>query len=828
MFKKKVSLLLAFVMVVSLLVPQILANTTTPEEGYRKLLDHQIFKDQPVAGWSGSGGGELEVVNSTLPVDSDVTYKGLPSLRLNVTSTGQWWVSLLTFRGWNTHDLTQYVPNGHLEFNIKGKNGGESFEIGARDKVYERSIGLEFTITKPITDYVTITDEWQQVKIPLIDIMDPAQGYSPLDSLCLILERLTNEPFTVWINDMKITSPDNEKSFPEIKVNQVGFLTNMEKFALVTGFPEVLTADVGTGFSVVNTSNGSIAYEGSLILLSEFEANDSGEKILKADFSDLKIPGEYYIKVDADGIENSLNFMIGEDIYNSLLIDSSRYFYYQRQGIELVPPFAPDYPRSDKTPQDSAAVFRSGTRDPIDVTKGWYDAGDYGKYVNAGATGVSDLFWAYEMFPSQFRDDQFNIPESGNGIPDILDEARWQLEWMLKMQDEESGGFFPRVQSNDDNNVTQRIIMDQNGPTTDDTACAAAILAHAYIIYKDIDSDFAQECLSAAKKAWNFLENNPNNIVSPSGPYNVRNDRSNRLWAAASLLRATDDSVYNEYFLDNYQSFSSKFRDDWGYAHGWGDMWLTAFFMYYKAESRQRAAINWINTELDVWLEKMITRYEKNPWYNAIVPGNYFWGINKQVLNVPMSAIIASSLRDTYTDRIANFGLGSLGWVLGANPLRLSFVSGFGEDSIEEIFSTIYNNDGKPGIPKGYLAGGPNRYEGEGLSRFAAKCYTRSAGDWVSNEHTVYWNSPLVFMAAYANNKASSEADFKYGDVNGDGKVDSSDYILIRRHVLNISSITDPIAFKAADVNGDGNINTLDVVLMRRYILEIIDMFPVE
>jgi len=88
----------------------------------------------------------------------------------------------------------------------------------------------------------------------------------------------------------------------------------------------------------------------------------------------------------------------------------------------------------------------------------------------------SDLFWAYEMFPSQFVDGQFNIPESGNGVPDILDEARWELEWMLKMQDKESGGFYPRVQSDNDENIKSRIIRDQNGCTTDDTACAAEYL----------------------------------------------------------------------------------------------------------------------------------------------------------------------------------------------------------------------------------------------------------------------------------------------------------------------------------------------------------------
>ncbi|TYQ18206.1 UNVERIFIED_CONTAM: dockerin type I repeat protein [Acetivibrio alkalicellulosi] len=856
MMKKKVSLLLVLAMILTLLVPQITANTEEPEEGYRRLQDFQIFKDDPIiVGWAGSGDEELETVNEALPVDFEETYNGLPSIRINVTKpvASWWWLSIipyinqypdaLKYKGWSTYDFTDYVENGLLEFNIKGAVGGENFMIGSRYNFYHRGFEKKHDeIAVNINNYVNITPEWQSVKIPLKDIMTHRDiEHSPLDSICLVFKNSPRNTFTVWVNDIRIASPDNERSYPEIKVNQVGFLENSEKYALVSGFPEELTADKGTKFSVINVSDDSVVYEGTLSLVSEFEAVDSGEKILRADFSSVKTPGKYYISVDAEGIENSLEFKIGNGIYDSLLVDASRYFYYQRQGIELIEPYAPDYPRSDMTPNDAQAVFMSGEKEPIDITKGWHDAGDYGKYVNAGATAVSDLFWAYEMFPEQFMDNQFNIPESGNGIPDILDEARWELEWILKMQDKDSGGFYPRIQHDnfniedletiDEIKEIKRIIFDQNGPTTDDTACAAAILAHAYIIYKDIDEDFANECLDAAKNAWVFLENNTVNIISPRGAYNVHDDSGNRLWASASLYRATNEEVYHNYFIDNYKSFYYKFRDELGYAHTWGDMWLTAFLMYYKAENKNSDAIEWINGELDLWITKMLNRYEENPWNNAIVPGNYSWGSNMKVLNVPMGAIIASMLMDTYNSKVTNFGIDSLNWILGTNPLRYSFVSGYGQDSLEEVFSTIYHYDDKVGIPKGYMAGGPNSNEGQLLSRFAAKCYSRSAGDWVSNEHSVYLNSSLVFMAAYANEKANEEpveVDFKYGDLNNDGVINSTDYAKMIKHILRIERITDANIHKAGDLNGDGAINSIDLVLLRRYILEIIDIFPVE
>ncbi|NLD50236.1 MAG: glycoside hydrolase [Clostridiaceae bacterium] len=821
MIRKKLSLILVLALLAALLVPQFSASAAAPE-GYRKLMDVQIFKDSPVTGWTGSGGtGEIETVNTTLPLDTEVTYNGLPSLRLNVVKplSAGWWVSLLTLRGWNSHDLSQYFPNGSLEFNIKGKEGGEDFIIGFRDKVYERRLP-EIDIKTHITDYVEITTEWQNVKIPLKDLLPLANGFDPSSITCVIMEKAHTQPMTIWISDMKVTSPDDEKAAPAIKVNQLGFLSDANKYALVTGFEADLKADEGTPFSVLNAKTYSVAYEGELSLVTDYEAVDSGEKILKADFTKLTTPGEYYIRVNAEGIDDSPKFEIGNDIYKPLVVDASRYFYYQRQGLELNESNAAGYPRGDMTPQDSEAVFASGEKTPVDVTKGWYDAGDYGKYINAGASGVSDLFWAYEMFPEEFTDGHLNIPESSNGIPDILDECRWELEWMLKMQDEASGGFYPRVQSDDDEKITQRIIKDQNGCTTDDTACAAAIMAHAYVLYKDLDAEFASSCLDAAEKAWTFLENNPENIVSPTGPYNVTNDKSDRLWAAASLFRATGSETYNTYFKSNKTQFASK-----EYAHTWGDMWLTAYLTYLKAEKKDAQVVSWIDSEFSKWLDNIITRYEKNPWKNVVIPGDYYWGINMQIMNVPMDAFIGAKLLDKYNDKVEQLGFDSLNWLLGMNPLRFSFVSGYGEDSAESVFSNIYNFDGKPGIPNGYMPGGPNAYEGAGISRFAAKCYTRSSGDWVANEHTVYWNSALVFMAAYANRNESSQPTVLYGDLNYSGKVDSTDYAMMLRYILYLDH---DINTEAADLNLDGSINSIDYQILRRYLLGILEKLPYE
>nr|AAG59608.1 endoglucanase Y [Clostridium cellulovorans] len=568
--KKIMGLVLAASLTASVFTPILSVNADTTVS--RKLMDLEVFKSASITGWSGSAGGELEVASdSNLPIDTSATYNGLPSLRLNVTkASAQWWSSLLTLRGWCTQDLTQYLANGYLEFNVKGKVGGEDFQIGLQDQTHERAAGDSVTSVKSIKNYVNISTNWQHVKIPLKDIMGPSTGFDPTTARCINIVKGSSEIFTAWINDLKITSTDNEKSYAPIKVNQDGYLPSSEKYALVSGFSDELNANAGSQFQVKDATTNAVVYSGTLTLASSFDS-DSGEKILKGDFSSVTTPGTYYISVPDAGNSNSVKFKIASDVYKNLLFDSQRYFFYQRQGIELKAPYVTDYPRTDETPNDAIAQFESGTQPAREITKGWYDAGDKGKYINNGALAVSNMFWAYEMFPETLKDNQFNIPESGNGVVDILDEARWEVEWILKMQDSVSGGFYARVQSKDGkdgDSSAPRIIKDgsTNIKSTDDTACAAAILAHSYIMFKNIDPTFANKCLEAAKSAWSYLEKNPTNIVSPSGPYNVYNDSSDRLWAAASffwginsnILLTWEDAIIGSKLLGTYSDTIAK------------------------------------------------------------------------------------------------------------------------------------------------------------------------------------------------------------------------------------------------------------------------------
>ncbi|MBN2738195.1 MAG: glycoside hydrolase family 9 protein [Spirochaetales bacterium] len=790
--------------------------------GWRDLPNFYVFKDK-VSGWSGSG-GELEVVNGNLPVDTQVTFEALPSIRFQLLHelTSGWMSAILVMAEWNSHDVTRYVPNGYLEFNVKGRDGGENFKIGAVDHVEERASGVEKTIFVELSRYGSVTTNWQHIKIPLKDILSPSLGMDPYNAKAILLDRVTNSPFCVWINQLKLTSPDKEEAFPAIKVNQVGFQEATEKYAFVTGFEDDFHAAAGTAFHLKNASNNSVAYSGQLTLVSAYDQYDSGEVVLKADFSDFRQPGQYYISVDAPGIENSPRFKIGNNVFEDLLIDVSRYFFYQRANIDLAAPYVTDYPRQDKTPEDFNCPMASNPGIIRDVSKGWYDAGDPNKYIVTGAVAAASLLSAYELYPEVFKDNQNNIPESGNGVPDILDEVRWELEWILKMQEAQSGGFYCRVSFDENFTEGNRVIMDfqdgvSNIKSTIDTASAVGILAHASLLYEDFDSSFSQQCLSAAIGGWNFLKQHPNNIRAPEGPYATDDDQRERFWAAAALFRVTNDTSCHDYIKANYQKLYETPSGDGSFG------WENGFYNYMKARSQDSTIKTWFESHFASWAQNKLNRYKANPWGNVIENGNYYWGSNSIVLGCSREVLIGSHIFGANPEEAGKFTRSSLNWILGANPMRKSFVSGYGDDAIKLIFSS-WAYDGLPGIPQGIMPGGPNKYNGEGLSIFPAKCYEESQAEFTTNEHTLGWNSILAYVVAFANADITQEPQGLLGDVNDDKVINIVDTLMIAQRYVGIP-INGVFIEANADVNCDNVINIVDGLLVAQYYVGMIDSF---
>ncbi len=301
-----------------------------------------------------------------------------------------------------------------------------------------------------------------------------------------------------------------EKNISEdIHTDQIGYRNNDKKIAVVKG--------QHNSFSLVDAGTDKIVLNKPL----EGKVNDesSGDTVSYADFSELTSNGQYYISIP--GLGRSYNFKIGDSaIYAGVEDALLKALYYQRCGIELTPQYAGAY--SHGICHDAMAKLYGDETRELDVDGGWHDAGDYGRYVVPAAVTAADLMLAYEFYPDSFAD-KINIPESSNNIPDILDEARYGMDWMLKMQDGETGGVyhkvttrnFPDMTTMPDKDVDDLLVMPVSFTATGDFA---AVTAMASRIFKNIDPAFSNRCLEASLKAWEWLEANKNFVAFKNPP----------------------------------------------------------------------------------------------------------------------------------------------------------------------------------------------------------------------------------------------------------------------------------------------------------------------
>ena len=292
--------------------------------------------------------------------------------------------------------------------------------------------------------------------------------------------------------------------------------------------------------------------------------------------------GEYRLSVAGKG--ESPKFTVGSDVYRRPFRLAVRSFTGQRCGTAVS--LAPDFPEF-KYPAchlgNAHFHASSGKSGPADMDGGWHDAGDYGKYiVNSGIT-TGQLLWAYEWHSGKLRGLNLDIPESGSKTPDFLSEIKWNLDWMLKMQDADGGVWhkattanFPGMIMPQDDKQPTLVIGNAKSPykTTASTADFAAVTSIAARVYRPFDRTYADKCLAAAERAWKWLESNADNAYGrnpegiSTGGYGDDKLADERLWAAAELFRTTRAKPYDDYFKSIYLALAPLLSD--GYAPCWG------------------------------------------------------------------------------------------------------------------------------------------------------------------------------------------------------------------------------------------------------------------
>lgn len=554
---------------------------------------------------------------------------------------------------------------------------------------------------------------------------------------------------TVLLDNISVKLVDASNIFEEeivdlsvdCNTNQVGFLPNARKTVIVS------SANPGTEFDLVD-EKGNVVYTGTYTATID-DTLSSGEVVSQGDFSDFTTPGTYKI-VSKDGME-SYPFVIGEGVYDELLKDTFRMLYMQRCGTELTEEYAGDF--AHPVCHTTEAIIY-GTNEKKEVGGGWHDAGDYGRYVVPGAQTIQDLFLAYENFPEIWNGenaDNMDIPESGNGIPDILDEARYELDWMIKMQDEKSGGVYHKVTCKEfpgfvmPQEETEELYL---APiSTAATADFAAVMAKSSEVYKDIDPKFAKNCLAVAKKAWEYLEvtpnvtgyRNPDDILT--GEYPDGQDKDERFWAAAELYKVTQEDKYRVHLEETMEKYILQ-------GYGWSEMGSYGLHAYLSLEEELKnpVYVEKIKEMVVTKADKMLGFSNANGYFAAV--DSFAWGSNLTICSNGRQMLFAAELTGEDEYRVAAYD--QLQYVLGQNALSYCYVSGYGTHFPVNMHHRPCIVTGN--VMKGMVIGGPNQNLEDPFAKALladmppAKCYLDNNQSFSTNEVTIYWNSPFIYL----------------------------------------------------------------------------------
>jgi endoglucanase len=543
-----------------------------------------------------------------------------------------------------------------------------------------------------------------------------------------------------------------------IKVNQVGFLPAAQKLAVVPG-------DTVARFSVIDAATGKPVFDGSLGNAATWDA--SGERVRVADFSALRTPGSYRVRVA--GLPDSAPFAVGPDVYRDLDAAAIRAYTLNRTGIALSPAVAGPYARPLAHPDTqvlvhpSAASAKRPAGTVISSPKGWYDAGDYNKYIVNSGISTYTLLAAYEHFPAWFDKLALHLPESGNGLPDILNEALWNLDWMATMQDPEDGGVYHKLTNKafdpfvmPDKTTTPRYVVQK---TTAAALDFAAVMAAASRVLKPFDSQQpgrSARYLAAAEAAWRWAEAHPKILYEQpadilTGAYGDNRVDDEFAWAATELLISTGKDAYRARAMAAASSSASADQT----APGWADVGLLGSISLVQNSAHLPRGVDAgaARKQLLATADKLAARWSASPYRISMLREEFVWGSNSVILNQAM--MLVAAYRIDAKPGYLNAAQSALDYVLGRNGPGMSFVTGFGTASPLHPHHRPSEADGIVAPVPGWLVGGPNPGQQDRAgcrasypSALPALSYLDDMCSYASNEVAINWNAPLVYVAA--------------------------------------------------------------------------------
>jgi endoglucanase len=521
----------------------------------------------------------------------------------------------------------------------------------------------------------------------------------------------------------------------------------------------VVAARPAADFTVRRAADRSAAFKGRLS--PPADDADSGDRVQLADFTRLDEGGEFYL--DVAGVGRSWKFRIGRDVYARAFYLSTRSFYGQRCGTPV--DLGAEFPGYAHAACHTSGAFHpsSGKKGPARSVRGWHDAGDYGRYVVNSGISTGTLLWAWELFGPRIRRFKLNIPESGNHVPDFLDEVRWNLDWMLSMQDEDGGVWHKQTSERfadfltpEQDALVSQIVGTGREPFKSSCATAdfAAVTAVAARVYRPFDAAYTRKTLEASRRAWAWLDKHPavqfkNPAGVSTGEYGDRVCEDERLWAAAELWRTTREEVYHRHFLKSFAAHQNTLRAN--APPSWANVAPLALWSYVLGRGGDATAVNVIKRDTLRAADDIYLRTERNGYRVSLTPDDYVWGSNGVVANYGMQLLVANAVRADR--RYVAAALENLHYLLGRNTFSLSFVTRVGANPFRHPHHRPSAADRNEGPWPGLLSGGPNRNRQDPAMKKLgslppAKMYLDEVDSYASNEIAINWNAPLVLLLA--------------------------------------------------------------------------------
>jgi endoglucanase len=515
-----------------------------------------------------------------------------------------------------------------------------------------------------------------------------------------------------------------------IMLNTLGFLPDKPKRASIN--------TSCTKFTVVSATGGIEAFSGSVS--GPKKNNDTGEDIYIADFSALDEEGTFFLQVE--GVGRSPDFPIKKGVYNDAYITAMRAMYLWRCGCAVSGIYnGHTYQHAACHTQDAYLDYVGGGHTKKTSTKGWHDAGDYNKYtVNAGIT-VGMMLDAWLLFSPLIGDVRLDIPESGNTLPDFLAEVKWELDWLLTMQLDD-GTVSHKVSAVDfcdfimpEKETADRYFVPWGSAATADFVAMTAMAAR---MYKQYDSSFAQTCLNAAKKSYDFLAANTANHAAnqsgfSTGAYTT-SDPDDRLWAAAEMWETTGEQKYLTDFETRANAQASKVDADWD----WGNVKNLGMFTYLlsKRTGKSQTLADAVKNRLLSTADSMVTVCG-NHGYGRTLGSTYYWGCNGTIARQTMLLQIANLLSPK--KEYVNTALDAIGFLFGRNNYCRSFVTGMGLNPPMHPHDRRSIGDSIIDPWPGYLVGGG--WPG-------AKNWVDIDTNYQTNEIAINWQGGLISALA--------------------------------------------------------------------------------